>query len=82
MTTAKLALCTVAVALAILFSGLQAVAAGDRSERRAGQDSDELRTDIRQRRLKKVEDLDELKLPQPSAPAQPSKSAKPKGSAN
>jgi hypothetical protein len=80
--TAKLALCAGAVAVAILYSGSPAMAAGDRSERRAGQDSDELRTDIRQRRLKKVEDLDALKLPQPSAPAQPSKSAKPKGSAN
>jgi hypothetical protein len=80
--TAKLALYAGTVAVAILFSGSQAVAAGDRSERRAGQDSDELRTDIRQRRLKKVEDLDELKLPPPSAPVQPSNSAKPTSSSN
>ena len=80
--TARLALYTGAIAAAILLSGSQAMAAGDRSERRAGQDSDELRTDIRQRRLKKVEDLDELKLPQPTVPIQPSKSAKPKGDPN
>lgn len=53
-------------------------AAGERSERRTSQDSDEFRTEIRQRRLKKVDELDELKLPQDKAPPKPSTDAKPK----
>lgn len=58
------------------------IAGSERSERRAGQDSDELRSDIRQRRLKKVEDLEELKLPKQSPQPQSGTNAKPKSSAN
>ena len=35
----------------------------DGAERRSNQDSDELRTDMRQRRLKKVEDLEKARSP-------------------
>ena len=35
----------------------------DGAERRSNQDSDELRTDMRQRRLKKVEDLEKGRIP-------------------
>lgn len=35
----------------------------DGAERRSNQDSDELRTDMRQRRLKKVEDLEKGRSP-------------------
>ncbi|MCU0785921.1 MAG: hypothetical protein MUF81_18125 [Verrucomicrobia bacterium] len=64
-----------------LFSS-EAMARGDRADRRAGQDGDQLRTDIRQRRLKKVEELDELKLPKQRNAAQPSGKSKPAGGQN
>lgn len=51
---------------------------GDRSERRAGQASDELRADIRQQRLKKVEDLDTHRLQDRSGRQAPATTAKPK----
>lgn len=57
-----------------LLAAPESMAAG---ERRSG-DSHELRTDIRQRRLKKVEDLEEHRLPAPSGQQQPASGAKPK----
>lgn len=62
--------------LAIALSFPASFAAGrEGAERRSAQDSDELRTDMRQRRLKKVEDLDKHRLKPESSPT--NKKAKP-----
>ncbi len=56
-----------------------AAARSDRSDRRSGQESDELRTEMRQRRLKKIEDIEEHRLPSSSAqPVPTKKKSKPK----
>ena len=53
-------LCLVLIALS---SSRGVALSRDGAERRSNQDSDELRTDMRQRRLKKVEDLEKGRLP-------------------
>lgn len=62
--------------LAVTLFAPTVTAAGRDSDRRAGQESDELRTEMRQRRLKKVEDIDEHRLP--SSNAQPAATTKSK----
>ncbi len=64
-------LCVMVLAL---LAAPESMAAG---ERRSG-DSHELRTDIRQRRLKKVEDLEEHRLPAQGSQQQPASGTKPK----
>ena len=64
----SIATLTCLVLLALASSGTPA-ASRDGAERRSNQDSDELRTDMRQRRLKKVEDLDKHRLPGQSGAA-------------
>ena len=49
----------------------------DGAERRSNQDSDELRTDMRQRRLKKVEDLEKGRLPAQTGSTNTSPAPKP-----
>jgi hypothetical protein len=49
----------------------------DGAERRSNQDGDELRTDMRQRRLKKVEDLEKGRLPPQTGSTNTSPAPKP-----
>lgn len=53
----------VCMILVALSSSVGVAVGRDGAERRSSQDSDELRTDMRQRRLKKVEDLEKYPLP-------------------
>lgn len=62
--------------LAVIVFAPPGNAAGRDADRRAGQESDELRTEMRQRRLKKVEEIDEHRLP--SSNAQPTATTKSK----
>jgi len=55
-----------------------AAARTDRSDRRSSQESDELRTEMRQRRLKKIEDIDEHRSPSSSVQPATTKKSKPK----
>ncbi len=67
------------LAIVAAFVSLPDAAAGaDRSDRRSGQESDELRTEMRQRRLKKIEDIEEHRSPSSNTQPTPAKKSKPK----
>ena len=70
------ALCLAIVAAFVSLPDADARA--DRSDRRSSQESDALRTEMRQRRLKKIEDIEEHRLPSSSAQPAPKKKSKPK----
>lgn len=70
---------TLCLAIVAAFGSLPDTAVGaERSDRRSSQESDELRTEMRQRRLKKLEDIEEHRLPSSSAQPAPKKKSKPK----